>query len=71
MDRAVGNIMKSVGLPLQTAVEMATVNPAAVIGVDKNKGSLEPGKDADIVIIDDGVNVYATIVKGNIVYKSD
>ena len=70
MDRAVRNIMKLVGLPLQTAVEMATINPAAVINVDKNKGSLEPGKDADIVIIDDEINVYMTIVKGNIVYKS-
>jgi len=70
MDRAVRNVMKLVGLPLQTAVEMATINPAVAIGVNGNKGSLELGKDADIVIIDDELNVYMTIVKGNIVYKS-
>jgi len=69
MDRAVRNMMKLVGTPLQTAVKMTTMNPAVVINVDENKGSLEPGKDADIVIIDDEINVHMTIVKGNIVYK--
>jgi len=69
MDRAVRNMMKLVGTPLQTAVKMAAINPAMVINVDENKGSLEPGKDADIVIIDEEINVYMTIMKGNIVYK--
>ena len=70
MDRAVRNIMKLIGTPLQTAVKMATINPAAVVNVDENKGSLETGKDADIVIIDDEINVYLTIVKGKILYRS-
>jgi len=70
MDRAVRNIMRLVGTPLQTAVKMATINPAAVVNVDENKGSLEPGKDADIVIIDDEINVYLTTVKGKILYRS-
>ena len=69
MDGAVRNVMKSVGLPLKTAIEMATINPAVTINVDKDKGSLEPGKDADIIIIDREVNVYVTIVKGKVVYK--
>jgi len=69
MDRAVRNMMKLVGTPLQTAVKMATINPAVVINVDKNKGSLEPDKDADIVIIDNEISVYMAIAKGNIVYK--
>jgi len=70
MDEAVRNAMKLVGIPLRTAIKMATINPAVVVSVDKNKGSLEPGKDADIVIIDDEVNVYVTIVKGKVVYKA-
>jgi len=68
MDRAVRNMMRLVGTPLRTAVKMATINPAVVINVDENKGSLEPGKDADIVIFDDKINVHMTIVKGKIVY---
>ncbi len=71
MDKAVRNMVKSVGLPLQTAIKMATINPAKVIGDDRKKGSLEPGKDADILIIDENVNVYMTIVKGKIAYKSE
>ena len=70
MDRALRNMMELVKLPLRTAIKMATINPAVAINVDKNEGSLEPGKDADIVIIDDKINVYMTIVKGNIMYKS-
>lgn len=70
MDRAVRNMVKSVRLPLRTAIKMATINPAVAINVDKNKGSLEPGKDADIMIIDDDVNVYVTIVKGKVVYEA-
>jgi N-acetylglucosamine-6-phosphate deacetylase len=69
MDRAVRNIMRFVGTPLQTAVKMATINPASVAAVQKNKGSLKPGKDADIVVIDDEVNVHLTIVKGKTLYE--
>jgi len=70
MDNAVRNTMKSVGISLRTAIKMATTNPTVAISVDKNKGSLEPGKDADIAIIDDEVNVYMTIVKGKVVHKA-
>jgi N-acetylglucosamine-6-phosphate deacetylase len=70
MDEAVRNTMKSVGMPLRIAIKMATINPAVAISVDKSKGSLELGKDADIVIIDYEVNVYVTIVKGKVVYEA-
>lgn len=69
MDKAVNNVVKSVGLPLRKAIKMATMNPAKVIDVDEKKGSLEPGKDADIVVIDDEVNIYMTIVNGNLAYR--
>jgi N-acetylglucosamine-6-phosphate deacetylase len=71
MNKAVRNVMKSVGIPLQTAIRMGTINPAVVANVDQWKGSLEPGKDADIVIIDDDVNVFMTLVKGKLVYQRD
>ena len=69
MDRAVRNTMRLLGVSLQTAVKMATTNPAVLVNVDGKKGSLEPGKDADIVIIDDEINVHLTIVKGEILYR--
>ncbi len=71
MNKAVRNVMKSAGIPLHTAIRMGTINPAVVANVDQWKGSLEPGKDADIVIMDDDVNVFMTIVKGKLVYQRD
>jgi len=69
MNSAVRNIANFVGLPLQDAVRMATVNPARRIGVYGRKGSLEAGKDADIAVVDDKLNVYMTMVKGSVVYE--
>ena len=57
------------GCTLEQAVKMASFNPARVMGVSDHKGSLEVGKDADIVIFDDNINVAATIVSGRKVYS--
>ena len=69
IDRCVRNMIKLVGLSIQDAVKMATINPAKVIGLDEKKGSLAEGKDADILILDEDVNVIMTIVGGRIVYR--
>lgn len=71
MNFDLANMVQYVGCSLKDAVKMATLNPARVIGVADKKGSLEAGKDADIVIIDDHVNIYLTMVKGVIVYRSN
>ena len=39
------------------------------MGLDKVTGSLEVGKDADIVVFDPDVNILETIVKGTTVYQ--
>lgn len=69
MDKCVKNMVKLVGLSIQDAVKMATINPAKLIGVEDKKGSLVKGKDADIVIFDENINIIMTIVGGKIVYK--
>lgn len=68
-DRLVRTMITIGGCSLEQAVQMATLNPARVMGVADRKGSLEPGKDADIVIFGDNVSVYATIVGGRKVYN--
>jgi N-acetylglucosamine-6-phosphate deacetylase len=70
MNLCVGNMVHSVGYSLGTAVRMATLNPAVVVGADGRKGSLEPGKDADLVVVDEHVEVYMTMVKGQEVYRA-
>jgi N-acetylglucosamine-6-phosphate deacetylase len=67
-DMLVRNMMSLGGVPLQDAITMMTYTPAVIMGVDHVKGSLEKGKDADIVIFDDTIRVDTTIVGGNVVH---
>ena len=68
-DRLVRTMITIGGCTLEQAVQMASLNPARVMGVADRKGSLEAGKDADIVIFGDNVEVFATIVSGRKVYQ--
>ena len=69
MDKAVKNMASKVDVPLPKAIQMASFNPARSIGIDDKKGSLEPGKDADIVILNKNLETELTIVAGKIVYR--
>ena len=68
-DRLVRNMINMAGVPLIDAVKMMTITPAVILGFDKNKGSIEVGKDADIVIFDKNIQVLMTMVEGNVVYE--
>ncbi len=59
-----------VGLSLADAVRMASIIPARIIGVDSKMGSLEAGKDANIVIADDNMDIHTTIVEGETAFQS-
>ena len=63
--QALKNIIAFTGMTLEQVLPMLTINPARVIGADRQVGSLEPGKDADIVILDHSYDVKDTFVKGN------
>lgn len=69
MNDAVRNIKNVLGIPLEQAIDMATINPAKNIGFTDTKGSIKDGKDADVIVIDKDVNVYMSIVNGNLVYR--
>ena len=58
-----------VGLSLADAVRMATIIPARIVGVADRMGSLEAGKDANIIVANDNMDVCATIVRGKEVTK--
>ncbi|WP_028525853.1 N-acetylglucosamine-6-phosphate deacetylase [Runella limosa] len=68
-DRLVRNMITMVDVPLLDAVRMASTTPARIMGVHDRKGSLAKGKDADIVIFDENINVGMTMVEGRIVYN--
>ncbi len=48
---------------------MATLNPALVIGEAHKRGSLEAGKYADLITVDNNLDIYLTMVNGEIVYS--
>jgi adenine deaminase len=56
-DRLIRTMITIGGCTLEQAVKMASANPARVMNVSDRKGTLEVGKDADIVIFDDDINV--------------
>jgi len=68
--RGVYNIAHVVGLPLKDAVRLASLNPAKAAGLAGRIGSLEVDKRADLIVIDEEVNLYATMVAGEIVFQS-
>ena len=61
--------MGFVGCSLPEALDTVTKNPARVLNIDNRKGTIEVGRDADLVVLDDDYTVWATIVNGRIVYK--
>ena len=69
MNLCVRNMINLVGLSMQDAIKMASLNPAKVIGIDEKKGSLVEGKDADLVIFDKEINILTTVVKGKVVFS--
>lgn len=71
MNAALRNFMNATGAPLETIWPVASLNPAQAVGIASRKGSLEIGKDADLVLVDDSINVHLTMVEGRIVYQSN
>jgi N-acetylglucosamine-6-phosphate deacetylase len=68
LNRMVRILTDAVGIPLVEAIRMASLTPARVIGLDRQKGSLEPGKDADIAILEDDITCWRTIIAGRWAY---
>ena len=69
MINSVKNVMEFSGCSLEDAITMACVNPAKELGILTRKGSLDIGKDADIVILDNEYNVVKTICRGKVAFE--
>ena len=71
MNKAVYNMVTQAGISLLEAVQMATYNPAKCLGIEDKKGSLEPGKDADIVILNKNFEVELTMISGQVIFRRE
>ena len=68
-NRIVRNMINMAGVPLTDAIRMISLTPARILGIENKKGSLIPGKDADILIFNDDIQIQMTIVNGRIIYR--
>ncbi len=69
-DRLVRTMVELAGIPLRDAVYMITQSPANIMGLS-DRGALDAGKRADIVLFDDRIHVRRTIVGGNTIFTAD
>jgi len=63
LDRALRNIV-NLGTPLADALRMLTLNPATLLGIEFKKGALRPGADADLLLLDEALNVIRVWTRG-------
>jgi N-acetylglucosamine-6-phosphate deacetylase len=68
-DRCVREIKKLVGISMYEAIKMMTLNPAKILNIDNRKGSLEKGKEADILIFDENINIEKVFIKGKLKFE--
>jgi N-acetylglucosamine-6-phosphate deacetylase len=66
LEKAVKVMVEKVGVPVTEAVRMVSLNPARVLGLDRRKGILAVGKDADMVVLDNDYEVQMTIIGGQV-----
>lgn len=71
MDRLIRTMVQQASVPLADAVRMASETPARIMGVYDRKGSLERGKDADIIIMDENLQLRAVWSMGRFVEESN
>ena len=70
-DRLVRSMINLADVSLVDAIKMISATPARIMGVLDKKGTLTAGKDADIVIFDENINIAMTMINGRIVYQSN
>ena len=71
LDTCVRNFSRFTGCSLGEAIKCVTFNPARCLGIENRKGTLRPGADADLVILDRSGNVLGTWVRGKEVWKEE
>ena len=70
-NRLVRTMVSMADVPIIDAIKMMTSTPARILKIEDRKGTLAPGKDADIVIFDEDINIATTIIKGKICFSAD
>ncbi|MCL2033685.1 MAG: N-acetylglucosamine-6-phosphate deacetylase [Oscillospiraceae bacterium] len=65
MNESFRNLIVRAAVPMESAVNACTINPARLLKLDSRKGRISSGYDADIVVLKDDYSVLATYCRGN------
>jgi N-acetylglucosamine-6-phosphate deacetylase len=65
MDRAVANMVELAGLPIEVVLPLATSVPAKILCVEHRKGAIRPGYDADLVLLNEKLEVTRVFARGS------
>lgn len=71
LDKAVRNLHRFTGCSIVEAVQAASYKPAVVLGLERAKGILEEGFDADFVLLNDALEPIATFIDGHEVWRKE
>jgi N-acetylglucosamine-6-phosphate deacetylase len=71
LNELVRRLSEFTGCSIDDALRTATLTAARSIGIEERKGEVSVGKDADLVIFNDDLGVWKTIVNGDVVYSND
>ncbi len=71
LNEGIRNVKNVLGISLEEAIDMATINPARNLKMENEIGSIKVGKKADFAIIDKDINVYKTIRDGEVIYSKE
>lgn len=69
MDEAIRRMVQEIDVDIVSAVRMASLTPAEVIGIDDEYGSLSAGKRGDIVLLNEALQCEKTLVAGKVVFQ--
>lgn len=69
MSAALRNLIRFTRCELVDAVKLAAENPAKTLGIFQRKGSIAEGKDADLVVLNEKLEVVLTVVEGEVVFR--
>ena len=69
LERALANIIRATGRPLGEMINCASINSARAIHLEDHKGQIRRGWDADLILVDQNLQVKLTMVEGNVVFR--
>jgi N-acetylglucosamine-6-phosphate deacetylase len=70
LNRTVGSFMEQTSVGFGEAIKAVTVNPARLLGIAGETGTIETGKKANLAVVNEDMDVFLTIIEGNVVYSS-